>query len=81
MMKHGKRIRYVTKHKLRMKNKRLHHLKTPGQIGNRVILIHLFVCTTLCVNILPDALYNITREHQRHRTPWQTLTNLDEKIQ
>ena len=81
MMKHGKRIGNVTKHKLLVKNKRLFHLKTPGQIGNRIILVHLLVCATLCVNIQSDALYNITREHQRHRTPWQTLTNLDEKIQ
>ena len=81
MMKHGKRIRNVTKHKLVMKKERYSHLKTPRQIGNRIIFIHLLVCATLFINNRPDARYNVAREHQRYRTPWQTLTNLDEKIQ
>ena len=81
MFEDGQGIGNVTEEELERETKlQKGYFKTPRNIYNGIISIHLFHRQMLVVSPC-NMSYNFSIKHKRQRSPWQTHSQLNEEIQ
>ena len=81
MLEDGQRIGHVSKEELeRERNVQIEYFKTPWNINNGVIRIHLLHRQMLVVSPC-NCVYDFCIKHERQRCPRQTHSKLNEEIQ